>query len=274
MTNTWVNGVATDQVRVTDRGFSYGDGIFTTIKVTNARCELLTEHLVRLQQGITTLAITQIDFKALLDEISRVAKSLINGVIKVVITRGEGKRGYSSVGCNSPTVVISTSTLPAIYKDWQKNGVGLGVSTVALGINPLTAGIKHLNRLEQVLVKQQIDENQWTDAVVLDCQACIIETSIANLFWRSGEVIYTPNLDFSGVRGLMRQQVLFDLAANDIHVVEDRFKLSSIVDADEIFMSNCLMGIVPIIAIESKQYHIGDLTRRLQSMLNSKDTNG
>ncbi|MGB0899556.1 MAG: aminotransferase class IV, partial [Psychrobium sp.] len=120
MTSTWVNGVATDQVRVTDRGFSYGDGIFTTIKVTNARCELLTEHLVRLQHGITTLAITQIDFKALLDEISRVAKSLINGVIKVVITRGEGQRGYSSVGCNSPTVVISTSTLPAIYKDWQK----------------------------------------------------------------------------------------------------------------------------------------------------------
>ena len=274
MSNTWVNGVATNQIAVTDRGFSYGDGIFTTIKVTNARCELLNEHLVRLQQGITALAITQINFKALLDEISNVAKSLISGVIKVVITRGEGQRGYSSVGCDSPTIVISTSALPVMYQDWQQNGVGLGVSTIALGLNPLTAGIKHLNRLEQVLVRQQIDENQWTDAVVLDCQACIIETSMANIFWRRGEIVYTPNLDFSGVKGLMRQQVLSDLTASNIQLVEDRFKLSSIIDADEIFMTNCLMGIVPVVAIESKQYHIGELTQRLQSVLNSKDTNG
>ncbi len=274
MNNTWVNGVVSNQVSITDRGFSYGDGLFTTIKVTDSRCELLTEHLVRLQQGITALAITQIDFKVLLDEISAIAKSLGSGVIKIVITRGEGKRGYSSIGCNSPTVVVSTSLLPEVYQAWQRDGIALGVSTIALGINPLTAGLKHLNRLEQVLVKQQIDENQWADAVVLDCQACIIETSMANLFWRSGDTVYTPNLDFSGVKGLMRQQVLAHLNADGVEIVEDRFKLSSITHAQEIFMTNCLIGVVPVVAIESKRYEIGRLTQQLQAMLNSKDANG
>lgn len=271
MSKTWVNGVNTNKVTTTDRGFSYGDGIFTTIKVTGGQCQLMTQHLVRLQQGISALSIAQIDFKDLLDDLTAIASELCDGVIKVVITRGEGTRGYSSVGCDRPTLVISTSALPSHYKQWQQEGVALGVSTIALGLNPLTAGLKHLNRLEQVLVKQQIDENKWTDAVVLDCQACVIETSMANLFWRQGDVVYTPNLDFSGVKGLMRHQIISILKDNEVKVVEDRFKLSSIMNADEVFMSNCLMGIVPIVKIESTKFAIGECFNDLTMQLNVKD---
>ncbi|MCG7531529.1 aminodeoxychorismate lyase [Psychrobium sp. MM17-31] len=271
MSMMWVNGVATDVISASDRGFSYGDGIFTTIKVTNGVCHLLPDHLMRLQRGISALAIAQIDFDALLNQLCDVAKMLAQGVIKVVISRGVGQRGYSSVGCDSPTVVVSTSPLPSCYQAWQRDGIALGVSTVALGLNPLTAGIKHLNRLEQVLVKQQIDDNGWTDAVVLDCQACVIETNMANLFWRNGDKVYTPNLDFSGVKGLMRAQVKSALAAWAIEVVEDRFKLSSLTDADEIFITNCLMDVVPVVAIETKSYAIGSLTKRLIAHISHKD---
>lgn len=271
MPTMWVNGVATDVISASDRGFSYGDGIFTTIKVTNGVCHLLPDHLMRLQRGITALAIAQIDFDALLTQLCDVAKALVQGVIKVVISRGVGQRGYSSVGCDSPTVVVSTSPLPAHYQEWQQEGISLGVSTIALGLNPLTAGIKHLNRLEQVLVKQQIDDNGWTDAVVLDCQACVIETNMANLFWRCGDKVYTPNLDFSGVKGLMREQVKSALGSWSMTLVEDRFKLSSLTDADEIFITNCLMDVVPVVAIESKSYAIGNLTKRLIAHISDKD---
>lgn len=268
MNKVWVNGVQADTVSVSDRGFSYGDGIFTTIKVVDGHCQLLTQHLIRLQQGITALAISQIDFKALLDDIKGKALTLHSGVIKIVITRGIGQRGYSSVGCDSPTTVVSTNPLPSHYELWQQQGIDIGVSTVALGINPLTAGLKHLNRLEQVLVKQQVDEYGWADALVLDCQACIIETSMANIFWRTGDVLYTPSLDFSGVKGLVRQEIMALAQQWSLPMVEDRFKLSSIFDSDEIFITNCLMGVVPITGIESKSYAIGDLTRRLQKSIN------
>ena len=271
MSKTWVNGVETNQITVTDRGLSYGDGIFTTIKVLAGQCELMTQHLVRLQQGISALSIAQIDFKDLLDELSAIAANLGEGVIKVMITRGSGTRGYSSVGCDSPTVIVSTSELPTHYRQWQQQGVALGVSTIALGLNPLTAGIKHLNRLEQVLVKQQIDDNQWTDAVVLDCQACVIETSMANLFWRKNEIVYTPSLDFSGVNGLMRSHILSTLNQLGTQVVQDRFKLGSLMDADEVFMSNCLMGVVPIVKIESRHFAIAKCYQHLASLINNQD---
>jgi len=271
MSDIWVNGNKTDTISVLDRGFSYGDGIFTTIKVKNGQCLLLTQHLIRLQQGITAFAITQIDFKSLLDDLTHKARELKDGVLKVIITRGVGQRGYSSIGCDSPTIVISTGTLPTIYQQWQQQGIAVGISTVALGINPLTAGIKHLNRLEQVLIKQQIDENQWLDAIVLDCQACIIETSMANLFWRTGDKVFTPSLNFSGVNGLMRQQVIEQLALEDVPVSQERFKLSAIMDADEVFMTNCLMGIVPINHIESTAFNIGNITKDLIKTLTDKD---
>jgi len=270
MSDVWVNGHKTDTVSVLDRGFSYGDGIFTTIKVKRGQCLLLTQHLVRLQHGITTLAITQIDFKLLLDDLTNKARQLDDGVLKVIITRGIGQRGYSSVGCESPTIVISTGSLPAIYQEWQQQGIAVGISTIALGINPLTAGIKHLNRLEQVLVKQQIDQNQWLDAIVLDCQACVIETSMANLFWRTGDKVFTPSLDFSGVNGLMRQQVIDHLTAKGVSVSQDRFKLSSVMDADEVFMTNCLMGITPINMIESKAFTLGETAKDLIKVLTDK----
>lgn len=272
MTNDiWVNGEKTDKVSVLDRGFSYGDGIFTTIKVANSHCELLPQHIERLQQGLIKLSIASIDFENLFEDLTAKSKNLQNGVLKVIITRGQGKRGYSSVGCDSPTIVISASSVAPSYQQWQQEGVELGVSTIALGINPLTAGIKHLNRLEQILVKQQIDDNKWTDAVVLDCQGHVIETSMANIFLCKDNIVYTPCLTSSGVKGLMRQQVINYLDDNNIDIIEDRFKFGAIINADEIFITNCLMGVVPITGVDTTAFSIGKITSMLSLAFNKKE---
>lgn len=275
----WVNGEHTKTVSILDRGLSYGDGIFTTIKVIDGQCELLSQHITRLEQGITRLSITPINLILLRNDLVAKAQKHSTGVLKVMVTRGEGKRGYSSLGCDSPNIIIIAGNLPD-YQSHQTNGIKLGVSNVTLGINPLTAGIKHLNRLEQVLVKQDIDEQEWTDALVLDCQGYIVETSMANVFWRIGNNVYTPSLEFSGVNGLMRQQVIKTLNEQSVSqnsewasitIIENRFILNDILKADEVFITNCLMGIVPIIAIDNNSYQIGDITNKLSGELNNKE---
>jgi len=264
---TWLNGELTSTIPANDRGLCYGDGLFTTILVVNGQCCLIDKHLSRLQSGIKLLALAQIDFSQLISHLVTIADKLRHGVIKVIITRGAGARGYSSVGCDSPNVIVSTGTLPAHYPQLRSNGINVGVSTVPLGLNPVTAGLKHLNRLEQVLVRQQIDEHQWQDAIVLDCQGFIVESNMANLFWVNQGILYTPSLDFAGVNGVMRASVIEQAKLLDIEVKIDRYRLSSITQAAEIFITNSLMQIVPIVQIEDGQYEIGPVTATLSKLL-------
>jgi len=256
----WVNGVATDQISINDRGLSYGDGLFTTMLVSNGSCCLLPEHLSRLQDGIKRLAIAQIDFSQLLEQLTTAANVLEHGIIKVVITRGAGARGYSSLACDTPTVIVTTSPLPSHYPALRKKGINVGVSTIALGLNPVTAGLKHLNRLEQVLVRQQIDQEGWDDAIVLDCQGYIVESNLANIFWLKDGTLYTPSLEFAGVEGIMRNAVLAQAQAMNYQISIDRYRLSSVMDSDEIFITNSLMQVVPITMVEQRHYPIGSHT--------------
>lgn len=251
---TWVNGERSDVIETSDRSLNYGDGIFTTLLVTQGQCQDLTAHLMRLQQGIKALSIAQINYPKLATHLVLIAKDTTRGVIKVIVSRGIGLRGYSSVGCDSPNIIVTLNDYPAHYQSLQQTGINLGVSTVALGLNPLLAGLKHLNRLEQVLVRQQIDSEQWQDALVLDCQGFVVETSMANIFWVKDHVIYTPSLELAGVKGIMRDKVMTWLQQAGYEVNSGRYRLGSVISADEVFMTNCLMTIVAVNQIEDACY--------------------
>jgi len=257
-TTTWINGRPCDQVATTDRALNYGDGIFTTILVEQGQCQDLPAHIARLQQGITLLSIANIDahaLQALASQLANIAGDQSMAVLKVLISRGAGTRGYSSVGCNNPLIVVTLAQLPTHYANLRQDGISLGVSTIALGLNPLLAGIKHLNRLEQVLVRQQIDSSDFDDAVVLDCQGYIVETAIANIFWVKDNIVYTPSLDLAGVNGIMRAKVLAWLSEDGYQVKIDRYRLGSIISADEVFITNCLMTIVRVNNIEEASFN-------------------
>ncbi len=260
---TWVNGEPCDTISAADRGLSYGDGLFTTILVAKGHCCLIDKHLKRLQDGIKLLGIAQIDFALLIEQLTARARALDNGVIKVVVTRGEGQRGYSSKGCVSPTVIMTASALPKHYQQLRQAGISVGVSTIPLGLNPVTAGLKHLNRLEQVLVRQQIDQEGWDDAIVLDCQGFIVESNLANIFWVKEKQLYTPSLELAGVAGVMRDFVIEKAKGLGIAVNIDRYRLGSITDADEIFITNSLMQLVPVVKIEERNYELGQLSNKL-----------
>jgi 4-amino-4-deoxychorismate lyase len=270
--NTWINGRLSCQVSTSDRGLNYGDGLFTTILVAQGQCQDLVAHLARLQQGIKLLSIAAIDYAALATQLADIAKAYVKGkdkaVIKVLISRGSGPRGYSSIGCDNPLVIVTLGQYPAHYQQLHQQGISLGVSTVALGLNPLLAGIKHLNRLEQVLVRQQIDSSDFDDAVVLDCQGYIVETAMANIFWVKGDVVYTPSLDLAGVNGIMRAKVIAWLTEAGYQVKTDRYRLGSVISADEVFITNCLMAVVRVNSIEEANYQERRVFELLEEKLN------
>jgi len=270
-TTTWINGRPCDQVATSDRALNYGDGIFTTILVNQGQCQDLTAHIQRLQQGIKLLAITNIDadvLQALASQLVNIAVDQTTAVLKVLISRGTGARGYSSVGCDTPLIVVSLGQFPKHYLTLRQHGIALGVSTIALGLNPLLAGIKHLNRLEQVLVRQQIDSSDFDDAVVLDCQGYIVETAIANIFWVKDNIVYTPSLDLAGVNGIMRGKVLAWLSTAGYQVKSDRYRLGSIISAEEVFITNCLMTIVRVNSIEEVSFDAHQVFDVLMAKLN------
>jgi 4-amino-4-deoxychorismate lyase len=223
----------------TDRSFQYGDGLFTTIRVKGGKAMLWDLHLQRLVSGANALQIHSFDTDELTAQVQQ-AISAPDQVIKVLISRGQAGRGYSPQGIASPCCYISTAALPD-YRNWQQQGICLGVADFKLAQQPALAGLKHNNRLEQVLIKAELAERDVDELVVLDQSDAVIEVSAANLmFCRNGQW-YTPALDQAGVKGVMRQHLMAHLL-----VTEGNFGLADLQQADALLICNALMGVVPV----------------------------
>ncbi|WP_052284453.1 aminodeoxychorismate lyase [Kluyvera genomosp. 1] len=249
-----INGLEQNTLAVNDRATQFGDGSFTTARIVEGRVQLLNAHIERLQQACERLSIRFSDWSVLAQEMSTLAVKQANGVLKVIISRGPGGRGYSGRTCDSPTRILSTFAAPAHYTQWKQRGVNLALSPVTLGRNPYLAGIKHLNRLEQVLIRSHLEQTDADEALVLDSDGWLTECCAANLFWRCGQNVYTPRLDSAGVSGIMRQFILTSLARSPYRVVEVNARLTEISQADEVLICNALMPVVPVQRYAEQQW--------------------
>ena len=269
----WVNGLPQTHISLGDRSFQYGDGCFTTIKTKKGELEHWQAHVERMEACLKTLHIPFPDWSQVFDWAMKAVLNDELAGIKIHISRGTGGRGYSPSGIEGPVVTISNFAFPSHYSSWQENGVPLGVCETRLGIQPLLAGHKHNNRIEQVLAKAEIEGTEFTDAVTLNVQNHVIETTMANLFWVKDKKVYTPDLSLSGVAGVMRRKVLEFLQTNGYPVQVATFELSDLLNADEVLMCNSLLGVAPVSGISTPDnkidFPIGKLTRRLQGNLNS-----
>ena len=160
-------------IAVTDRCFNYGDGVFTTMACVSGHIQLLDLHISRLQLSAIKLGMVTIDWQSLKQHLVQHAPNE-RCVIKVLISRGVGGRGYASDNVQ-PVVHILHSPYPDHYDEWRSRGIGLGVSEVKLGLNPQLAGIKHCNRLEQVMIKNAMAEKPWQDEVVIDLTGAVVD---------------------------------------------------------------------------------------------------
>ncbi|WP_423061928.1 aminodeoxychorismate lyase [Citrobacter portucalensis] len=241
-----INGKTSDLLPADDRGLQFGDGCFTTARIVDGRVLLLASHIARLQLACTQLAIPYLQWQMLIEEMCHLAQLHTHGVLKVIITRGSGGRGYSGANCRNATRILSVSAWPVHYDRWRQEGITLALSPVRLGRNPLLAGLKHLNRLEQVLIRSHLEQTDADEALVLDSEGWVTECCAANLFWRKGDVVYTPRLDQAGVNGIMRQFCIRMLAQSPFSIVEKYAGLEEVMQADEIVVCNALMPVIPV----------------------------
>lgn len=270
---TLINGVEADHISVNDRGFQYGDGLFETIEVIAGRPVFLEQHLLRLSAGCSKLNIPNPGIKQLTDEIYSVCKNSKLAVLKIIITRGAGGRGYRQSEPIQPTRVISLHPFPEYPNTHAELGINACFCTARLGLNPTLAGIKHLNRLEQIMARAEWDDPAIQEGIMLDINDHVIEGTMTNLFYVKNSVIYTASLHLAGVAGVMRGIIKRLIAEHNLTLIEHDYGKEELLAADEAFVCNSIIGIWPVKQVGNVSFAVGNVTSQLQTWLgHSKET--
>lgn len=268
-----INGIESQQIDASDRGLAYGDGLFSTIKVEFGVVCLWDFHLQRLQSGAKRLFFPKINWPLVTSEVLALGEKLANkkhAVIKVIITRGSGGRGYSVHGCDFPVRIINDFDWPEIYQQWQELGIDVVHCSQTLSSNKQLAGLKTLNRLEQVLIKHELEEKQALEGIVCDQQGVVIEACSANIFIYLNGKWVTPKLEYCGVAGVKRRQVIEDAEKAGILITEVNLNVEELLKAEAIFLTNSLFDIVPVRRLQEHLYGSSALIliQKLKSQLN------
>jgi 4-amino-4-deoxychorismate lyase len=263
--DSWVDGQPADALSLKDRGLAYGDGLFETIAVQGGLPVLLDRHLQRLVKGCQRLAIN-LDHGAMLTELQAYARELDDGVLKLIVTRGDGLRGYAFDPSAQARRILSGNP-PAVYPAAHaKQGVRLFPCTTRLSIQPLLAGLKHLNRLEQVIARAEWQDTEHAEGLMLDQAGRVIEGVFSNLFLVRDGVLITADLKRCGVEGVMRAELLFQAQSLGIPTQITDITLEQLQWADEVFVCNSVYGIWPVHAYAALGWPVGPLTRKLQTI--------
>jgi 4-amino-4-deoxychorismate lyase len=258
-----INGQAAAHVSAEDRGLHYGDGVFETLAVRDGRPLLWERHLQRLHAGCARLGIPAPADALLAAEAGQVCAGAAHAVLKIIVTRGEGVRGYRVVP------PVHTTRLVALYPwpDWPEanaqHGVRVRVCDTRLARNPALAGIKHLNRLEQVLARNEWQDASIAEGLMLDTTDHVIEGTMSNLFVVKGGQLLTPEVASSGVAGIMRGAIVELAARHAIACEITALSLQQLREADEIFLCNSLMAVWPVRELDGVHYVPGSLTQRV-----------
>ncbi|WP_343223968.1 aminodeoxychorismate lyase [Oceanobacter mangrovi] len=267
-----VAGQWQDHWPATDRGLQYGDGLFETMRLSAADVPLWRFHAARLQQGLEALCFPSDSFYLISEAMAELADQIDLGgysAAKLLVSRGCGPRGYGLPALTD--INIQLQLMDAADWKWRSLGANAGlvtgVSSVRLGQQPRLAGIKHLNRLEQVLARAEFAP-QWHEAIMLDSQGQLVEGCFSNLYFSHHGQWLTPSLQHCGVNGVIRRWLLEQQA---IEIVECR--LDDLLQADAVVMSNSLTGIVPVQSIDSLTLSLThpslDVMKQLQQRLES-----
>lgn len=226
-------------VGVTDRGLAYGDGLFETMRIVAGEVQRLGFHLDRLLLGCERLALPHPGRSELENKIRQAAAAIDTGNLKLMLTRGEGPRGYAPPARPTPTIILLPARAPA------PSVTELAVATLELrlGENVKLAGIKHLNRLEQVLARLELGDLDADEGLMLSTSGAVIGGTSRNLFAVYGGIVKTPAVDRAGIAGVMRRAVLERCAELEIAATECELTRGDLGLADELFMTNALVGV-------------------------------
>jgi len=257
-----------------DRGLAYGDGLFETIRMHGRRGALLSRHLERMTRDAGRLGIP-VSRTGLQDACSQAVERLAGRfgdrawVLKLILTRGEGGRGYRPVAGLKPNLLISASELPATAPE---SGVAADFSPVTLTVNPLLSGIKSLNRLEQVMAARDMDGSLF-EMIMSDRDGHPVEGTRTNILLRQADGWVTPPVTSLAVAGVMRQWVLERLRERGEPVTERPLSLTDFTapECGGLYLLNSVLGVVTVrnlagedLPVDSQLATICDLLETLE----------
>ena len=263
----WVDGRPGGVLSPLERGLHYGDGLFETIACLGGRPRFVTLHLERLRAGCARLGIQFPAPDELRHEILSVAAGAERAIVKVLLTRGPAvARGYGTTGAEQPT------RLTLRYR-WQEHprpaadGVRVRTAALRLAESPALAGLKHLNRLEQVLARREWSDAGIAEALMFSTGGRLISGVMSNVFLVEGGVLRTPRLDRCGVAGIMRQVVLREAARAGIAAEEAVLEGTDLARTRELFLTSAVIGLRPVRSLDGRACEAGAVTRELQQRL-------
>lgn len=262
----WINGSEGGCIDPADRGLAYGDGLFETIRIEQGRAIFLKEHFSRIFSSCQVLGIALDVVSVRQDFLRFLAACPAACVAKIMVTRGVSGRGYLPDPAATPTVIFSAHA-PPLYPDAHVlEGVTAAVCSLRLGHQSMLVGHKHLNRLEQVMLRRELEALAVDEALVRDLDGYVLEGVFSNVFLvRAGELC-TPRLERAGIHGVMRTVLIEQAGKSGLHVREGRYTPDDFLAADEVFFCNSVNGIWPVQVLSGRQWScIGQVTRQLQS---------
>ena len=262
-----IDGRPGTSIPVLDRGLQYGDGVFETIAVMDGRPLCLDAHLRRLAAGCRALGLPAADTRTLDSECMQVAADQARAVLKIIVTRGGGGRGYQPPQDPVPTRIVSLHTRPAYPPEFRSTGIDALFCRFTLALQPALAGIKHLNRLEQVLARSEIGATQCAEGFVSDTTAAIVEGSMSNVFLRRDKLLLTPDLKDCGVAGIVRAEILQRAGTLGLEARVQRMVRADVLAADEVFFCNSIIGIWPVRRAGEHAFATADFAHRLAQNL-------
>lgn len=263
---SWVNGAPGELLSIRDRGLAYGDGLFETIAVRGGRPRLLSRHLARLQDGCRRMAIP-LDVDQVEEEVLGFCAQLGSGVAKLIVTRGEGMRGYLPPQPCQPVRILQGGAPPRYPASHAEEGVRLYPCATRLAEQPLLAGIKHLNRLEQVLARAEWQDDAYAEGLMRDGTGRVIEGVYSNLFLVRNGGLLTADLSRCGVAGVMRRELLERAIAAGLSVQVRDIEYAELLEANEVFLCNSQYGIWPVRGLQEQHWPLGPVTRKLQAIV-------
>ena len=259
-------------VAATDRGLAYGDGVFRTILVRGGLPVQWRRQYAKLRSDCAAIGIRCPDEALLADDLRHACDPSGDHIAKIIVTRGDGPRGYAYADDLEPTCVVLAAPRVPYPAEYAQAGVRVRKCALTLAHQPALAGIKHLNRLENVLARAEWSDSSIAEGLLCDAAGNAIGGTMTNVFIAGSGGLATPALDRCGVAGVTRERVIDAARAHGVACEIRDVAWTELAEADEVILTNSLAGAWPVRDIDGEPRTPGPAVRTIQSWLDREDT--
>lgn len=256
----FVNGkiVSKDKAKlpVFDRGFLYGDGLFETMRSYDGAVFRLNEHLVRLYNSAKIIdlhiPLTKTELKNCVYRLLRINK-LKDAYIRLAVSRGEGRVGLDATTAKSANIVIIANQFHPYPDVFYKKGLSVAISSVRRNEGSILSRIKSLNYLNNIAARMEIQKKGYDDAILLNNKREVSCGAVSNIFLVKASTLFTPSIESGVLRGITRSAIIKIAPKLGLKIREKKIKPGELFNADEVFFTNTLMEVMPVVKINNRK---------------------